>query len=363
MRFARGACTFLAALVGGLVAVTGVTGAALPPSLYQSVQSALDQHVVPAFETFASASTDLASATAILCQAPSVAARQAVDQRFRETVVAWAGIAPLRFGPLARIGRPERIAFWPDPRGIRERQLRPLLSVRDPVLLAPGAIAKQSAAIQGLPALEILLTDRTNKIEGVDDDSRYRCQLANAISGNLAGLARDIVAEWTAAGGWRDKMLRPGSDNDTYREPADAASEIMKSFLTGLQILAEQQVRPRLAAEQKPGKPVIGPFEKSGLRAAYFGSSVGTLTQLFGRANFIAYVPEDDATTKTSIAQAFALLAASDGAGGPADPAQSTTAPSLSDVMERLIRLRRIATENVAKPAGLTIGFNELDGD
>ena len=58
---------------------------------------------------------------------------------------------------MAQDGRYERFAFFPDVHGTGARQIRGFLVSQDEALLKPGALAGQSAAVQGLPALESLL--------------------------------------------------------------------------------------------------------------------------------------------------------------------------------------------------------------
>ncbi len=104
--------------------------------------------------------------------------REALKKDFADTVLAWAAVEFLRFGPMSQIGRPERFDFWPDPRGVTLRQVNALIAKRDASALDPAALAKKSAAVQGLSALEILLYDDAHSIAADDEEARYRCKLA-----------------------------------------------------------------------------------------------------------------------------------------------------------------------------------------
>src|SRR5690606_14607136 len=75
-----------------------------------------------------------------------------VQQAFAGAAQAWAGVEFLRFGPLVQGNRYEKLAFWPDTRGVMQRQVRALLAAADPAAIAPGALASRSVAMQGLPA-------------------------------------------------------------------------------------------------------------------------------------------------------------------------------------------------------------------
>ena len=197
-----------------------------PQSHSALVATTLEKHIMPRVEAFATASAALPSKVQRLCETGDAAVHEELSTDLRRTVEAWAEIEFLRFGPLTQAGRRERISFWPDPRGIMARQLRQLIAAKDMKVVEGGAIAKQSAAVQGLPALETMMTDKAAPL-APGDASAYQCALAQAIAANIADLGRDLFQSWTKDGGWKDKMLRAGSDNDTYKEPSEAASELI----------------------------------------------------------------------------------------------------------------------------------------
>ena len=172
-------------------------------SYAETTTKLVDKYLVPRFEKFQKATAKLADDLDATCNGKPErlsAAREDFDQ----VVLAWAEIEFLRFGPMAVTGRPERISFWPDPRGFMQRQLRALIAKRDATALEPAALAAKSAAIQGLPALESLLTAKP-PITAEDEDGRYRCRLAVAIAKNLQGIA----ARSRRRMGRRQRLARP----------------------------------------------------------------------------------------------------------------------------------------------------------
>jgi uncharacterized protein len=334
--------------------------AAEPPSHYALVQAALEKSIVPGFETLSKSAARLPDAIAKICAKGDDAARTEAATAFRETVAAWAGVAYLRFGPLADGGRRERMSFWPDPRGIMNRQLRQLIASADPTVIDAGALANQSAAVQGLPALEVLLTDAENPL-GPGEASAFRCKLAGAMSANVSSLAHELSDDWTKSGGWKDKMLRPGSDNAVYKEPQEAASEMVKALLVGIQLVADSEVKPRL--DQKTAAAFTGPFAKSSLSRDYFQSGVASLGRLYDAIALESYLADDKAWVKNWAGGAWRTLKASDGAGGGVDAAASGEKPPVRKVFDMLSGLRKLAAAEMTVAAGLTVGFNELDGD
>jgi uncharacterized protein len=334
--------------------------AAEPPSHYALVQAALEKSIVPGFETLGNSAARLPDAIAKICAKGDDAARTEAANAFRDTVAAWAGVAYLRFGPLADGGRRERMSFWPDPRGIMNRQLRQLIASNDATVIDGGALAKQSAAVQGLPALEVLLTD-TDAPLGPGEASAFRCKLAGAIAVNVRSLAHELSDDWTKSGGWKDKMLRPGSDNTVYKEPQEAASELVKALLVGIQLVADSEIKPRL--DEKTAATFTGPFAKSNLSRDYFQSGVASLGRLYDSMALESYLADDKAWVKNWAGGAWRTLKASDGAGGGVDAAASGDKPPVRKVFDMLSGLRKLAAAEMTVAAGLTVGFNELDGD
>lgn len=338
-------------------------GATVPNS-YALVQRAIDGHVLPHIATLKAQAERLAQSVDQLCQNGADASREEVESEFRKTVEAYAGIEFFRFGPLVEKGRREKISFWPDPRGIVPRQLRQFMAAKDMSLANTDAIAKQSAALQGLPALEFLLTDKTAPL-GPHETSAYRCALARAISQNIANQARDLEIGWTRDGGWKDKMLRPGSDNDTYKDPNEAASEFVKALLVGFQLLADVQVKPRFDATRKQQGHItlVGPYEKSGLVKAYYAASVTSLEQFYDTLAMENFLPEDQDWVKNWAGGAWRTMRASDGVGGRRPEIGRDDTPSLRELFDKITGLRKLVAREMAASAGLTVGFNELDGD
>jgi predicted lipoprotein len=338
--------------------------AATAPNSYALVQRAIDGYVLPHIAELKSQTERLALSVDQLCQNGAEASREEVASEFRKTVEAYAAIEFFRFGPLVEKGRREKLSFWPDPRGIVPRQLRLFMANQNLSQMNADAISKQSAALQGLPALEYLLTDNTAPL-GPDAKSTDGCALANAISQNIVNNARDLEHGWTKDGGWKDKMLRPGSDNDTYKDPNESASEFVKALLVGFQLLADVQIKPRFDATRKQQGHItlVGPYEKSGLVKAYYAASVASLQKFYDTLAMENFLPEEQDWVKNWAGGAWRTMRASDGVGGRRPEAGRDDTPSLRELFDKITGLRKLVSREMAASAGLTVGFNELDGD
>ncbi|MCK5496134.1 MAG: hypothetical protein KAI80_06970, partial [Hyphomicrobiaceae bacterium] len=112
-------------------------------------ERAIDEYVVPNFEKLELAAVKLATTLGKACDSPA-GQLSAIQDDFKKTVLAWAGVEFLRLGPMGAEARAERFDFSPDPRRVVERQMRKLLARRDAAVLDPHVLAKKSVAVQGL---------------------------------------------------------------------------------------------------------------------------------------------------------------------------------------------------------------------
>lgn len=340
-------------------------------SHYALAQHAIDGYIVPSIGAFDGESHKLAAATEAFCAAPDAAKRRGVVASFGDALAAWAEVEVIRTGPAAREGRAQKIAFWPDPRGVMERQLRQALAAHQPEIAEAGALRAQSAALQGFPALEFLIADKSADLANPDEEGRYRCRVATAIATNIAGLAHEIHDGWVKSEGWRDHMLRPGSDNTDYPSAEAAATDIFKSLTTSLQAILEAQIRP-LAGEDKDKKPKASSqaYHRLGLSRDYLLAGIKACHALYGAAGLPGYLDAGDTEQKklldmveTAFTQAEHLMSSKawDDAGR-ADGDDSSRMP-VRAAASMLGGARRIIATKIADAAEITLGFNELDGD
>lgn len=331
--------------------------------LPQMTQRVLDDYVIPHYVRLETTTRKLAGTLEAACNGDK-AAYEAARGDFEAVVRAWGGVDFLRFGPLSVLGRPESFFFWPDPRGVVYRQLARITAKRDPELLDPKALREKSVAVQGLPALEILMWNPKRPLDGDSEDSRYRCALAVAIAQNLGNLARDISSEWKGETGWRNKMLQPGPDKALYRTPAEPAADLVRALVTGLQLVQDRQVGVMLAA--KKGKRVRVPFRRSGLSGAYTAAEIASLSALYVALDLAQSVPKEKVWMPRWIDTAFVRLAddlpnaVETNAGGFDNPDRERTLRVLRFHVEGI---RKLIGRELGPLAGVTIGFNELDGD
>ncbi len=396
-----------AGAAAGALCLTILTGGARAEhqTHYELAQRAIDGYVVPSLAAFGASSRQLAAATGAFCAAPGDARRKELVAAFAAALSDWARVEIVRTGPATREGRAQRIAFWPDPRGSVERQMRQALAQRQPEIGAAETLRSQSAAVQGFPALEMLIADTGVDLGGADEEARYRCQVATAIASNIAALAHDIHDGWVTEGGWRDHMLRPGSDNPDYPSAETSATDLFKALTTSLQAIIESQLQPLAGSEARaPGtggaegqnggteqaasgqiskgesaneaaakvkkRAASQPYRRLGLSRAYLLAGIRGCRALYEAARLSSYLdagdPEqrklkelvDTAFTQTERQVDIDAWNMTDRAG---DAEARTRAARVANTM--LGGARRVIATRLAAAAEISLGFNELDGD
>lgn len=346
------------AVFGFALQAAGAALAPQPVSHEAMTRAAIETYIIPHLDALKAAATPLADAVAAVCKTGSPEARSELQDRFAKVVTAWAGVDFLRFGPMLENGRREQISFWPDPRGFVGRQLRLLLLSKNDAIAQPGMMAKQSAAVQGLPALEALLHDKETPL-GPGDAAHYRCVVAEAIAQNIVRLADEVADGWEKPDGWAHKMLTPGPQNDTYKSASEPAVEVVKALVIGLSLTADLQVKPYV----DPKIRLAPPYEKSGLQKAFYEASIVSLHRLYDAVQLESWLKPDMTWMKDWVSGTWRTLESSDGAGGRAPGAKRQDPPSAREVFDRTNGLRNMVANRFAAAAKLTVGFNELDGD
>ena len=359
-----------------LLACTLPTGAWAVPQgpererdLLQRVERVIDRHVLPTLTDFSKKAHELSGRINAFCRAGNSESRGGVNAAFRSAVLAWARAEHLRFGPLRGGNLSMRINFWPDPRGVTFRQMRRVLQAENPELLDPAVLAKQSVAVQGLGSLEVILLRWSRKPAAVFQAGQpnYDCRLATSIARNVAGISDEIVQAWTREGGWRSRLLKPGPEDPVYQNADEVAAQITKSMLLGVAIIRDQQVLPLFELATGKRKRIKLPFQRSGLSVAYIRESVRSLRQLHEHFRLTDYAHGNTAWTKDWVGHTFGTLERA--VGDLTLPHERPIAKTDldEDAMRRLRfytnGLRQVYGRALAPAAGLTIGFNELDGD
>lgn len=351
-----------------LLAWTGAIRAdTLPPDAYRDANAALvETAALPAFENLGEATARLDETAGTFCADPQASGLEAFRTGYRDTLDAWMRVEHLALGPTVLFMRNHRIAFWPDPRNTTGRQLARMITRRDGEALSAETFAKGSVAIQGLPALERLLFENGADLTRTTEEGRFRCDVAMAIAGNLAGMASDLAREWRDYG--RALSLADGGAADN---PRQATADLVQAFAAELQRIADLKLAKPLGETAGRGNPRLAENWRSDRALPNIVANLEALRAMYGRspaeglralATASGLDPELDGLMDAGLAAALATARSID-----APLADAVQAPEKRRLLERLreqvVTLHGLATTRLASALDTPLGFNAMDGD
>ena len=175
----------------------------VPEAAYAEVNAALVRHhIAPRYEHLATAAADFDAA--IACDDGVARDRAALRPSYDAVMDAWMAVRHIRFGPVRLFMRNYRLYFWPEARGKIAGAVDEILAADDPARFEDDRFASASVAVQGLPAVEVLLfADRKS---GPND-----CALLRAIAGLVPARGTVKLGEATVCG--PDQITPPEERN------------------------------------------------------------------------------------------------------------------------------------------------------
>jgi predicted lipoprotein len=364
----KGALNVLLRLVAPLTLCLAqpLLAAELPTDLGQRL---LTGYIQPAVAELHRTGEKLSAALPAYCQAPGDSAhREAVDARFRDLVAAWGRVELLRFGPLLERNRLERLFFFPDTRGVTQRQLSALLAVADPAALDAGQLAKRSVAVQGIPALDYLLynSGASEQIASDEASGRYRCQLAAASARNLVAVSAELQQAWAGDTAFARQFVAPGPQQPVYRSVGEVGTEALKMLSTGLQLTRDIKLLPAVGATIDSARGQRAPLWRSQLTVELLQANVRGLLDIYQATGFDAQLPAEERWIgENLVAEGERLLALLEEPLPPFERAvsEAESREQLLYAIMLLKNLQAIVVEYLPPAFGVNIGFNSLDGD
>lgn len=274
--------------------------------------------------------------------------RAAMRPAFVASLLAWGRLQAVGTGPAASPETAARVYFWPDKHGTATRQLGAALRDRPAALETAAGLAGQSAGLQSLAAMELLLYG-----ELPDEAAGFACRYAQAIADFqtelAAGTARDFAADPTADATLAQALLTG------MQTTLDTVIQLDLDRPLGSDIAAARGERAR-AWRSSQSLPLIGAAIDT-VEAVYTAPG-GFSAAIVASAELAAF----DAVLRRHLELAKAAIAAvpeplRQAVGDPA------ARPRVEEVKEEVASVRRLLVERLAPALGLAAGFNALDGD
>jgi predicted lipoprotein len=363
-----------------LLLLTGATQAQAEADHAAIAQASLTEIIRPTYSALAETAGALTAKVEALCQQPSAGALRDARSAFADVVAAWSKAEIFRFGPANDELRYERLFFWPDPKGLGLRQIRDALAKQDQTVLEADELAGKSVALQGLPALEYLLfgngaeilTVTTNPAPGapplqpIPDQAAFGCGFARAVATNVERIAEAIVEDWRDGSAYEKSFLGPAPDDPGYHDAKEVTLELFKVFTSGIELVRDQKLAKPLGASAEEAKPKLAAFWRSGLTFQNAAGNLEGVRALFAQGGFAPVVAAESAGVENSILfdldHAIGVLRGIDLPMAEAAADENLRA-KIEALRVALKSARDTAGDTISRGAGLSFGFNAMDGD
>jgi predicted lipoprotein len=288
---------------------------------------------------------------------------------------AWMALQHVHTGPASLQTRIDRIYFWPERKNAVTKQVAALLQSGDAAALAPDRIATASVAVQGFPALQLLLYDGDDPghafLSG-DQSAAYRCAYGAAVARNLKAIAGQIVEGWTAAvGAMAAVPPRSGSEFGLPASPKETAQQMFTDLLTLFQLVGDLKLALPLGLSLDKPKPKLAENWRSGRSLRNIALNLESARAMYGKDRTSGFrslmaAGGDGDDLDEQIVDAFAKASASLAAiPMPLDAAVGDPGgrPEVEAALTDVRRVRDRMGQKLPAAIGLSVGFNGLDGD
>ncbi|HEY4164425.1 MAG TPA: imelysin family protein [Dongiaceae bacterium] len=319
--------------------------------------------VLPAFKALAEQTSGLSKAADGFAAKPSQNGFNALRTAYDAVSDAWMQAEFFRLGPLGDQQRSDRFEYWPEKRNITDRQLTALLAAPTADALQEKNFAQASVAVQGLPALERLLYgDSSRQTLSAGPEQKARAAVIKAIAHNLDALAHEITADWEKALADPKTATAPFSQDAT-----EAAAQFYAGLMTGMQIVTTQKLAGPRGTTIDKAKPKTAEQWRSGRSLKNIKLNLETARKaVLDEHGFAMLLGSGNDALKKEISQAFdAADAAADAAPEPMDAAVADAEgrKKVGALLVAVNQLVDVLKQKAAPAMGISLGFNEMDGD
>ena len=330
------------------------------------------QVVLPRYEQFATDMSVAASAAEAFCGSPDAARLDVARQTLATAFVAWKRSEVIAFGPARDVpwAVRARIDLWP----VREEPVRELLDGEEPI--TAESLRTTPNAAKGLPVLAWLLGAEEDTLAAFTstDDGLRRCEVLTALATDSASAADLMVNAWTPEGdAWLTEFTAPPGPRAAFNNTYEVVAELVNRM-----IFTVENVR-LIKLSSPAGLNSGGAPDPSLLEARYSGQSLDAIRSnldgvedlLWGRyqgasvPGVITLAPEDRAAT---IGEAFDLAMAEshlalDAIPLPLDESFLVETAPVQTAVSALLDLQRVLQADLTQALGVTVRFNDTDGD
>lgn len=332
---------------------------------------AINGHVRPRYQRLADRSETLKNSLEALCAAPTEARLAEVRQHFNETVLAYAAVEHIRFGPAQEDYRLERLAYWPDRKGRGLRAVRKILKQKDKSNWDPDRLAKKSIAVQGLTALEFLLYGTGSESLAKEKPRSFRCRYSYGIAVNVGTMTKAIADGWKPDAPIVEALLHPSPEQKRYRNRAEVLLEFYQAVTVGLKSLHDLKMNPLLGRDAAHARPKRAAFWRSGLAVKVIRTNLEAVEDLVTLSGFRDLLPKNPVDLARYVDKVYQKKYATFDRfklGKRPMPIEGVlrgddSRAAFIELMKSVTHLNAGFARNFAVEADLPMGFNATDGD
>jgi uncharacterized protein len=330
----------------------------------KAVLAVVDRFVIPAYRTLAEASEVQEKAWATFAADRPVGDFASLKAAYNGLCDAWATAQIVKTGPISLFLRYDRFAYWPEARNVTTRTLDALLRASDPKELTPETLAHDNVAAQGLTALERLLYDGDNPeglLKASGQAGIWRVSVGQGLAANLAGIAKDVLADWTAPDGVRAMIAANKGWKSIFANTQESASLLLTDLVGAFRVMHDIKLLPVMGANIDAAKPKSAEAWRSARSQRDLKLNLDA-THAMERPFAASATAAHRARLETLFAAAEKAMAAV-----PADMGEAAADPKRRPQLETArLALKAVQTEmakSLPGDLGVILGFNGLDGD
>ena len=336
------------------------------------------QHILPRYETLFFNSKKLSSSMIQFCETQSAEKFELVKKNFADTVLSFAAIEHIHFGPIIKNYRLEKLAYWPDHKGRGLRAVRRLLKTKDRQALSPQKFSEKSIAVQGLTALEFVLfgkgsrngkTQDFKNLFSPDEQGRFRCDYGIRLTANIQQLSAEVYNGWKEQNATIKELLNPSATNEHYRNRKEVILEFYQSVTVEMKKIHDLKIQPLFGRKGKSEKPKRAAFRRSGLSLEVIETNIEAMDHFVRKSGFKLLLDKSPVDLQFHVRKMFKKIYASFDEFEKKSfrifnvLADENAKNQLKDIAKTVSHLNVGFARYFALAADLPLGFNASDGD
>lgn len=176
------------------------------------------------YDSYAVSANALAQQATQLCRVPNKANQAEAQTAFQKNALDWQQVQWLNFGPVTYFMRYYAFEYWPDKKGVTQRQLRALAQQDPSVMETPKFWTSASIAVRGLTAVESLLYHPDFSPMATKD----HCHLLEKVTEHQFSSAYAVAKQWQDSRAQDWVFAEDGAEFDTEQA---ALEQVLQQWL------------------------------------------------------------------------------------------------------------------------------------